>query len=122
LISCFSIAPQIIQQGKTTEDHTRIILSVSLLLSGNIKNLKIMKQIKMNIITDYDNLDNEQLEQLRLVHPNGFGDAIVEFTNKRKTVRAIRWETEDKIYLLRLSNQKLMQLMEEEAELGSVNY
>ena len=54
---------------------------------------------KLNIITDYDTFDSELKAKLKLVHPNGFGAAIAEFTNtKKKIVRAIRWETSDKIY------------------------
>ncbi len=77
-----------------------------------------MNNSKLNIMTDYETFDIELKTELKLAHPGGFSNAIIEFTNnKKKKVSAIRWETPDKIYLLRLSNKKLIQLMEEEAEL-----
>lgn len=77
-----------------------------------------MNNSKLNIMTDYETFDIELKTELKLAHPAGFSNAIIEFTNnKKKKVSAIRWETPDKIYLLRLSNKKLIQLMEEEAEL-----
>jgi hypothetical protein len=67
-----------------------------------------MKKSKLNILKDYDTLEKEQKESIKRVYPKGFNGAIIEFTNtKNKTVSAIRWETKDKIYMLRLSNKML---------------
>ena len=74
-----------------------------------------MKNAKKSVIRDYDTLSDELKEQVKLVYPSGFYDSIIEFTNNsNKKVRAIRFETKEKIYLLRLSTKMLKQLMEED--------
>lgn len=76
-----------------------------------------MKTSKISVITDYDRLDNELKTKLKLEYPNGFSNTIIEFTNNEKiTVSAIRWETSEKVYLLRLSKKMLIQIMEDAFE------
>ena len=75
-----------------------------------------MENSKLNIIKDYDKLDNEIKEQVKLVYPKGFSHAIVEFTNNRKKVSAVRFETEENIYMLRLSKKMVNQIMKENNE------
>jgi hypothetical protein len=72
-----------------------------------------MKKAKLNIIVDYDSLDDELLEQVKYAYPYGFNNAIVEYkNNKRLVVRAVRLETVDRIYMLRLSKENIIQLLE----------
>lgn len=72
-----------------------------------------MKTSKLSIIKDYDSLDDDFKKQVKLVYPNGFTHAIIEFTNNKKKVNAIRFETGKNIYLLRLSKKMMIQIMEE---------
>ena len=41
-----------------------------------------MENSKLNVIKDYDKLDDETKEQIKLVYPKGFNHAIVEFTKQ----------------------------------------
>jgi hypothetical protein len=80
-----------------------------------------MKNAKLNVIRDYDTLNDELKEQVKLVYPSGFYNSIIEFINKnRKKVHAIRFETEEKIYLLRLSKKMVNRLMEVDEEFDDV--
>ncbi len=81
-----------------------------------------METSKISVIKDYDTLNDELKKQVKLVYPNGFSNAIIEFTNnKKKKVSAIRWETSDKIYLLRLSNKMLTRILEDEFDFFEAN-
>lgn len=74
-----------------------------------------MKNTKLSVIKDYDTLSNELKKQVELVYPLGFYNSIIEFTNnKRQKESAIRFETKEKIYLLRLSKKMINQIFEEE--------
>jgi hypothetical protein len=74
-----------------------------------------MEPLKLSVIKDYDKLDDEQKEQVRLYYPMGFNNALLEFTNsKRKKIIAIRYETAEIIFMLRLSKQMVNQIIEEE--------
>jgi hypothetical protein len=81
-----------------------------------------METSKLSVIKDYDTLNDELKKQVKLVYPNGFSNAIIEFTNnKKKKVSAIRWETSDKIYLLRISNKMLTRILEDEFDFFEAN-
>jgi hypothetical protein len=81
-----------------------------------------METSKLSVIKDYDTLNDELKKQVKLVYPKGFSNAIIEFTNnKKKKVSAIRWETSDKIYLLRLSNKMLTRILEDEFDFFEAN-
>ncbi len=81
-----------------------------------------METSKLSVIKDYDTLNDELKKQVKLVYPNGFSSAIIEFTNnKKKKVSAIRWETSDKTYLLRLSNKMLTRILEDEFDFFEAN-
>ena len=74
-----------------------------------------MKKSKQNVILDYDNLDTELIKQVGHAYPFGFNNAFIEYTNKNKLkVKAIRLETNEKIYLLRLSKENVVQLLKED--------
>lgn len=80
-----------------------------------------MINTKLSVIRDYDTLNDELKEQVKLVYPSGFYNSIIEFTNNdRKKVSAIRFETEEKIYLLRLSKKMVKQLIEVDEEFDDV--
>lgn len=71
--------------------------------------------IKPNVITDFNKLNDELKEKVKLVYPTGFYNSIIEFTNNNgKKVSAIRFETDERIYMLRLSEKMINQIMEED--------
>ena len=59
---------------------------------------------KPRVITDYDRLSEELQEQIKLEHPYGFSQSLIHFTNKDgKQIKGLRFETEEKIYLVRMT-------------------
>ena len=74
-----------------------------------------METNKPRVLQDYYKLTQELQEQVKLQYPYGFVDNLIQFTNaKGQNVTAIRFETEDKIYLLRMSVQSAFQIMEDD--------
>ncbi len=74
-----------------------------------------MKTIKSKVITDYNELRKGLKEQLKLQYPYGFAENLINFINEEgQTVSALRFETEEEIYLLRMTPQMALQLIEED--------
>ena len=74
-----------------------------------------MENRKLSVIKDYDKLEDELKKKVRLFYPSGFSGNLIEYTDKRrKKVNAIRFETRDKIYMLRLSSRMVNQMKEDE--------
>ncbi len=63
-----------------------------------------MNKTKVRVIKDYDKLDNEIQEQIKLTYPDGFSEYLIYYTNKDgKLVSALPFETSDKIYLVKMT-------------------
>ncbi len=76
-----------------------------------------MKTNKLRVIKDYEKLEPEIQEQLKLLYPKGFSQNLIEFTNKDgETVSALPYETEDKIYLIRMSINKAKQIIHDDID------
>ena len=76
-----------------------------------------MNSEKLRVIKDYEALSDEIQEQIKLVYPTGFSQHLVRFTNsKGERVSALRFETFDKIYLVRMTSSKAEQLIEEDSD------
>ncbi|MGC9344387.1 MAG: hypothetical protein ACP5E3_16910 [Bacteroidales bacterium] len=74
-----------------------------------------MEKRKLSVIKDYDKLEDELKEKVKLFYPLGFSDKLIEYTDKRrKKVNAIRFETRDKIYMLRLSSRMVNKMKDDE--------
>ena len=59
---------------------------------------------KPRVVKDYEKLDPEVLEQIKLEYPRGFRRNLVTFKNaKGDTVSALPFETEDRYYLVRMT-------------------
>ncbi len=70
---------------------------------------------KPRIIKDYDKLDKEILEQIKLEYPYGFEDNLIVFVNAEgKNVSALPFETEDRYYLVRMTAVQAAELIEED--------
>jgi len=68
---------------------------------------------KPRVIQNYEKLSVEIREQIKLVYPEGYIDNLIEFTNhKGELVSALPFETDDKIYMVRMSVRKAQQLLE----------
>ena len=74
-----------------------------------------MESNKLRVIQHYDKLSEELKEQVKLVYPEGFSDYLIQFTNsKGENVTALRFETDEKVYLLKMSEMMAMRIMEED--------
>lgn len=74
-----------------------------------------MKPNKLRVIKDFEKLDSDIQEQIKLVYPYGFSQHLIEFRNKdNEIVFALPFETDEKIYMVRMSVKKALQLVEED--------
>jgi hypothetical protein len=72
---------------------------------------------KIRVIKDFDKLDEEIQEQIKLVYPHGFSQNLITFTNKEgKLVSALPFETDDKYYLIRMTNVQAQQIITEDED------
>ncbi|NQU52034.1 MAG: hypothetical protein HQ522_05800 [Bacteroidetes bacterium] len=76
-----------------------------------------MENNKLKVIQDYNKLNKDLQEQVKLVYPDGFSEYLVYFKNaKVQEVSALRFETDEKIYMLRMSVQMAFQIMEDDSD------
>ena len=76
--------------------------------------------LKPRVIKDYDRLDTQIQEQIKLEYPFGFEENLVSFINREgKRVSALPFETEDKYYLVRMTVTEAMQLVEDDDDYDS---
>ncbi|MFA8437072.1 MAG: hypothetical protein ACEPOZ_21405 [Marinifilaceae bacterium] len=77
-----------------------------------------MKTInKPRLIQDYEKLSKEIQEQIKLYYPEGYEEYLIEFKNtKGEQVSALPFETEDKVYMVRMSVRKAQQLVEDDSD------
>ena len=63
-----------------------------------------MSQPKPRVIKDFEKLDPEIQEQIKLSYQQGFSQHLITFTNKEgNLVSALPFETEEKYYLVRMT-------------------
>lgn len=76
-----------------------------------------MSANKLRVIQDFEKLNSDIQEQIKLVYPNGFSQHLIEFKNKDNvTVFALPFETDDKIYMVRMTVKKAIQLIEDDED------
>ena len=70
---------------------------------------------KPRVVKDYDALDIEIQEQVKLQYPYGFDKFLVTFKNKdNKFVSALPFETEDRYYLIRMTRAEAQNIILED--------
>ena len=63
---------------------------------------------KPRVIKDYDKLDKEVKDLIKAAYPQGFAEKLIQYPNKDgMLVSALPFETEDKIYLVRINNDEV---------------
>lgn len=76
-----------------------------------------MSTSKIRVIQDYEKLSDEIKKQIKLVYPEGYSQHLIEFTNAQgQTVKALPFETDVKIYLVRMSVQKAEEIILEDSD------
>lgn len=70
---------------------------------------------KPKVIKDYNKLDKDLQEQIKLVYSDGFADHLIHFFDKHGLkVTALPFETEDKYYMLRMTENEAIQIVDED--------
>ncbi len=70
---------------------------------------------KPRVIKDYNKLDKTVQEQIKLVYAEGFADNLIHFFDKNGVkVTALPFETEDKYYMLRMTETEAVQIVDED--------
>lgn len=76
-----------------------------------------MKAEKQRVIQDFDKVSTDIQEQIKLVYPEGFSQHLISFKNKdNETVYALPFETDEKIYMIRMSLNKAIQIIEDDED------
>jgi len=79
-----------------------------------------MNPSKPRVIKDYDKLDPEIQEKIKLEYPSGYSENLIYFTNKEgKRVSALPFETDDKYYLVRMTVYEAEKIIEEDDDYDS---
>lgn len=70
---------------------------------------------KPRVIKDFEKLEKDIQEQIKLEYPEGFEDNLIHFTNKEgKRVSALPFETDEKYYLVRMTIEEAQQIIEDD--------
>lgn len=79
-----------------------------------------MNPSKPRVIKDYEKLDPEIQERIKLEYPSGYSESLIYFNNKEgKRVSALPFETEDKYYLVRMTVYEAEKIIEEDDDYDS---
>lgn len=70
---------------------------------------------KPRVIKNYEKLDEEVLQQIKLQYPEGFADALIRFTDTDgKLNSALPFETEEKYYLIRMTKKEALIIIDDD--------
>ena len=76
-----------------------------------------METNKSRVVVDYEKLSDELVEQIKLVYPSGFSQHLISFINSQgEKISALRFETFEKIYLIRMTSKMAEQIIEEDPD------
>ena len=76
-----------------------------------------MKTNKLRVIQDFEKVGKDIQEQIKLVYPEGFSQHLIEYKNKdNETVFALPFETDEKIYMIRMSYKRAIQIIEDDSD------
>ena len=79
-----------------------------------------MNPSKPRVIKDYDKLDPEIQEKIKLEYPSGYSENLIYFNNKDgKRVSALPFETDEKYYLVRMTVFEAEKIIEEDDDYDS---
>ncbi|MEQ9404280.1 MAG: hypothetical protein RIM99_11870 [Cyclobacteriaceae bacterium] len=68
---------------------------------------------KLKVALEYERLGEEIKEQIKLVYPDGFRDFLISYPGKEgQRISALRFETDEKIYLIRMTSQQALDIIE----------
>lgn len=71
-----------------------------------------MSSSKPKVIKSFEKLDKELQEQIKLAYPYGFSDSLITFSKPDGSlVSALPFETDEKFYLLKMSENEAVKLI-----------
>jgi len=71
-----------------------------------------MSTDKPRVIKDFEKLDDQIQEQIKLTYPRGFSKNLISFTNRDgNKVSALPFETDDRYYLVRMTVQEARKII-----------
>lgn len=72
---------------------------------------------KPRVVTSFEKIDKSIQEQIKLEYPEGFSQHLISFNNKDgERVSALRFETNEKIYLIKMSKIDAIQMIEDDED------
>ncbi len=72
---------------------------------------------KPRVVKDYDKLDSNVREMIKLHYPYGFEENLITFVNAEgKKVSALPFETEDRYYLVRMTVAEAQSIIEDDED------
>ncbi|MDA3818770.1 MAG: hypothetical protein PF486_15420 [Prolixibacteraceae bacterium] len=75
---------------------------------------------KPRIIKDFEKLDPQIQEQIKLVYPTGFFEHLISYTDKEGNERfALPFETDEKYYMVRMSIAEAKKIISNDADYDS---
>ncbi len=70
---------------------------------------------KPRIIKDYNKLEKELQQQIKLVYADGFADNLIHFFDKSGIkITVLPFETEDRYYMLRMTENEAVQIVDDD--------
>lgn len=73
------------------------------------------ENVKPRVMTAFEKIDQSIQERIKLEYPEGFSQHLISFVNKDgDKVSALRFETEEKIYLIKMSKYDAIQMIEDD--------
>lgn len=70
---------------------------------------------KPRVIKDYNKLDKKLQEQIKLLYPDGFAENLIHFfTKEGMKITALPFETEEKYYMLRMTENEAIQIIDDD--------
>lgn len=76
-----------------------------------------MTSNKPKVIKNYNKLDKELQEQIKLIYPDGFADNLIQFFDRNgKNITVLPFETEEKYYMLRMTENEAVAIVDEDSD------
>ncbi|MFV0590670.1 MAG: hypothetical protein ACK5M7_04745 [Draconibacterium sp.] len=74
-----------------------------------------MTSSKPRVIKDYNKLEKELQQQIKLIYADGFAENLIHFFDKNgQKITVLPFETEDKYYMLRMTENEAVALVDED--------
>ena len=72
---------------------------------------------KPRVIKNYEKLDEDILQQLKLQYPEGFAESLIRFTDiNGKLNSGLPFETEEKYYLIRMTKSEALVIIDDDSD------